>query len=133
MLSKQSFHVDLYSGMITTVKREYYSFSFPWRYTGVVFWPYPSPMSSKKPCSKWSVYYTPPRILKDSLGLLGTPKDSSSSPPPLLKSPYSVLRYSEDSSKTPQGVYQLQIKDSLGSPQGVLMDSSKSLQGLLRT
>ena len=58
----------------------------------------------------------------DPQGLLKDSSDSSRTPPPLLKSPYSVLRYSEDSSRTPQGVYQLQIKDSLGSPQGVFRD-----------
>jgi len=89
-------------------------------------YPYPYPyLPMTKTCTIYyglHVYYTPPLILKDSSGLLL--HHSSTTPQKSLFSPQILRGLLKDSSRTPQGVYQLQIKDSLGSPQGVLKESS---------
>jgi len=64
-----------------------------------------------------SVYYTPPLILKDSLGLL-----HHSSKVPIQSS---------DTPRTPQGLLKEFINYRSKTLEGVLKESSRSLQGLL--
>ena len=83
----------------------------------------PAWLEPNKPLSRAGVYYTPPRILKDSSRTPRTPQDSSG----LLKNPQDSLRLLQNSSNSPQGLPGL-LKDSLRTPPTVLRNSS----GLLK-